>query len=249
MNGTVLVILQARMSSTRFPGKVLALLNGKPLIKFQLERIQRSSLISEIVVATSEDSTDDQLVNYLAVQNQAVVRGSLDDVLARYLKVVDLYNPEIVVRITGDCPLVMPELIDDLIATLRNSEADYVTNALSGTFPDGLDIEVFYARVLNQVNSLPLSSIEREHVTLGIYSRPKNFKIKSIDSLVNLNELRLTVDYPGDLEFLQNILNFSENESTYITLDDILAILHAHPELSSKVPHTMRNIAIKDWHV
>jgi spore coat polysaccharide biosynthesis protein SpsF len=249
MKGSVLVILQARMSSTRFPGKVLALLNGKPLIKFQLERILKSSLISEIVVATSEDSTDDQLVTYLTVENQAVVRGSLDDVLARYLKVVDLYDPEIVVRITGDCPLVMPELIDDLIAILRNSEADYVTNALSGTFPDGLDIEVFYARVLNQVNSLALSSIEREHVTLGIYSRPKNFKIKSIDSRVNLNELRLTVDYPGDLEFLQNILNFSEKESIYITLDDILAILHAHPELSSKVPHTMRNIAIKDWQV
>jgi spore coat polysaccharide biosynthesis protein SpsF len=247
MAKNVLVIVQARMGSTRFPGKVMSLLNGVPLIEFQLERIKKSNRASNIVVAISDDSTDDQLATFLSEKKQVYVRGSLENVLARFLKVIELYNPEIVVRITGDCPLVMPEMIDELIDMLQTSNADYATNAISGSYPDGLDVEVFYSRVLLEVNGLPLTSAEREHVTLGIYTRPEIFKILSIDYPLNLNELRLTVDYPEDLAFLQRIIKCSEKENADLTLTDILSILSAHPELTSKVSHTMRNIAIRDW--
>jgi spore coat polysaccharide biosynthesis protein SpsF len=247
MAKNVLVIVQARMGSTRFPGKVMSLLDGVPLIEFQLERIKKSNRVTNIVVAISDDSTDDRLATFLSEKKQVFVRGSLDNVLARFLKVIKLYNPEIVVRITGDCPLVMPEMIDELVDLLQTSNADYATNAISGSYPDGLDVEVFYSRLLIQVDGLPLTSAEREHVTLGIYTRPEVFRILSIDSPLNLNELRLTVDYPDDLAFLERILKYSEKENTDLTLTDVLSILSAHPELTSKVSHTMRNIAIRDW--
>jgi spore coat polysaccharide biosynthesis protein SpsF len=245
----ILVIVQARMGSTRFPGKVMSLLNGVPLIEFQLERIKKSKRVSNIVVAISEDSADDQLATFLSEKKQIFVRGSLDNVLARYLKVIKAYNPEIVVRITGDCPLVMPEMIDELIDMLQTSNADYATNAISGSYPDGLDVEVFYSRLLIQINDLPLTPAEREHVTLAIYTRPEIFRILSIDYPLNLNELRLTVDYPDDLVFLERILQCSKKANTELTLNDILSILSAHPELKSKVSHTMRNIAIRDWQI
>ena len=247
MSPNVLVIVQARMSSSRFPGKVLSLLNGVHLIEFQLQRIKKSRLVTDVVVAISEDATDDPLAVFLSNQKQEFVRGSLNNVLARYLKAIELYNPDIVVRLTGDCPLVMPEMIDELIDALRTSKADYASNTMSGSFPDGLDVEVFYPKTLSRVNALPLTAAEREHVTLGIYTRPETFRVLSIDSPLNLNELRLTVDYPDDLVFLESILKFSQKENIDLTLTDILSILSAHPELTSKVSHTMRNIAIRDW--
>lgn len=235
------------MSSSRFPGKVLALLNGVHLIEFQLQRIKKSRLATDVVVAISDDSTDDQLAEFLSNLKQEHVRGSLDNVLERYLKVIELYNPDIVVRLTGDCPLVMPEMIDELIDALRTSKADYASNTISESYPDGLDVEVFYPKTLLQVNNLPLTIAEREHVTLGIYNRPDTFRILSVDAPLNLNKLRLTIDYPDDLAFLESILKCSKKKYTELNLSDILSILSAHPELVSKVSHTMRNIAIRDW--
>ena len=145
-----LAVLQARMSSNRLPGKVLMEVNGKPMIYWQIQRILQSKEISKLVVATSDHPTDDVLVKYLESINFEFVRGSLDDVLARFIKVENIYSPDSIIRLTGDCPLVMPELIDSMLKKFYEVNVQYLSNIIELTYPDGLDIEIIKAGTLNK---------------------------------------------------------------------------------------------------
>ena len=145
---TTLAILQARTTSTRLPGKVLLPLEGEPMILRQLERINRAKSIDAIVVATSIDPSDDALAQLLTDRGYQVVRGPLDDVLARFVKALDEFPAETVVRLTADCPLTSPEVIDLVVNEFHSSGADYLTNTLTPTYPDGREVEVVKASVL-----------------------------------------------------------------------------------------------------
>ena len=170
-NGSVLAILQARMSSTRLPGKVLLSVNEKPIIYWQIERIKRTRLIDKIVVATSKDQSDDVLTNYIQTIGVDVIRGSLSDVLSRFIEVIEAFPTyDTIVRLTADCPLYMAEIADNIISSFLNSDLDYASNTLIPNFPDGCDVEVFSRSALLKVFDLASTNVEKEHVTYGIYS-------------------------------------------------------------------------------
>jgi spore coat polysaccharide biosynthesis protein SpsF len=197
----------------------------------QLERITRSKLIDELVVATSTEVTDDALAATLKGYGYAVRRGPLNDVLTRFLRVVDEFTPDVVVRLTADCPLADPSVIDDLIAHHLSSGADYSSNVLTRTYPHGLDAECMKSDALSRLSTLELNSAEREHVTLGIYTRPTDFTLSSLTQARDLSRLRWTVDYPEDLAFVRSIYDALYDDDPSFTQEDVLRHLAKHPEL------------------
>ena len=232
MNIHTLVILQARMSSRRLPGKVLLILNDKPMIYWQIKRILRAKSITKLVVAISEHPSDDILANYLDEIAQEYIRGPLDNVLERFIQANKLYNPQSIVRITGDCPFVMPEIIDSVVSLFNETKFDYVSNVVDLTFPDGLDVEVFKANVLEKLTNYPLSSVEKEHVTLGILNRKDDFIIGNYSNSKNLSHYRWTVDTAEDFNFVSKIFaNFRSSEVAF-TFDEIQRFIENNPEIN-----------------
>lgn len=232
MNSHTLVILQARMSSQRLPGKVLLILNDKPMIYWQIKRILRAKLITKLVVAISEHPSDDILANYLDEIAQEYIRGPLDNVLERFVQVDKFYNPQSIVRLTGDCPFVMPEIIDSVVNLFNETKSDYVSNVVKLTFPDGLDVEVFKADVLKKLEKFPLTRIEKEHVTLGILNRKNDFIISNYSNSKNLSHYRWTVDTTDDYNFVSKIFaNFRSNEISF-TFEDIQRFIEDNPGIN-----------------
>ena len=224
-----LVILQARMSSTRLPGKILMEVNGKPMIYWQIQRILRSKKISKLVVATSEHPTDDILAEYLKSINCDFVRGSLDDVLSRFIKVENIYNPEVIIRLTADCPLVMPDLIDSMLEKFYEAKVQYLSNIIELTYPDGLDIEVIRAGVLTKLSNLNLSDEEKEHVTLGILNRKNIFRTFNIVNYNNLSHYRWTVDTEEDFAFIKRVFKEFKSKETEFNFKDLVIFFKQHP--------------------
>lgn len=241
-----LAILQARMSSSRLPGKVLKLINGKPMIYWQINRILRATKISKIVVATSTDISDDQLVNYLKFLNIPFTRGSLKNVKERFDEVLRNFPSDIFVRLTADCPLVMPKLIDQMITYFNdNSELDYLSNTIVPTFPDGLDIEIVQTRAFLGLNQTRLSQIEQEHVTYGLYARQGKFNVMNYNYEKDLSEMRWTVDYEQDLAFIRRVYdNFKGNELDF-SFEDVLDFLLSNPKIKSSIDPSRRNESLK----
>lgn len=236
-----MAILQARMSSTRLPGKVMLSINGKPMIYRQIERIKQASVIDELIVATSTDSSDDPLVEFLETKGIEVFRGSLDDVLSRFLEIERETKPTAIIRLTGDCPLVMPGLIDEMVAQFYVSDVDYLSNTLQPTYPDGLDIEVMRASALHKLVKFELSEAEREHVTLGISSRPSVFKLENFRGKEDLSQKRWTVDYLEDLVFIRQIFSEFEGRESIFTFEDMMWLLDKNPDLGSEISADRRN--------
>jgi len=226
-----LAILQARMSSRRLTGKVLEPILGVPLVLRALERISRASALDGIVLATSTDSSDDPLAELVADAGFAVRRGSLDDVLARYLAVVDEFEPEHVVRLTGDNALTDPDVIDTVVGAHLGSGADYTSNTLVRSYPRGLDVEVVRARALRTVADLVSEPDEREHVTLGVYRRPTDFVLRNVAQRVDRSDLRWTVDYAADLEFARAVYAHLYPSDPAFGQEDVLSLIDARPEL------------------
>lgn len=226
----ILAIVQARMSSTRLPGKVLKDVLGKPMILRQLERIGRSTLIGRVIVATSNEPSDDILAETLASAGVEVFRGSLDDVFSRFQTLRHQYDPEHIVRLTADCPLTDPSVIDGIIEQHMESGADYTSNVIERTFPRGLDAEVFTVAALDRLSELELSEPEHEHVTLGFYKRPDQFSLTNYAGNENHSHLRWTVDNPEDYEFTKWVYQELYPHNPAFTSADIIELLEKHPE-------------------
>ncbi len=241
---TTLAIVQARMSSTRYPGKVLAPLAGQPMILRQLERIQRAKSLDAIVVATSTDASDDELAEIVKASGFDVVRGDLNDVLARFIQVIDQYQPETVVRLTADCPLISPQVIDEVVARFNKGDCDYASNNMTPTYPDGLDVEVVKASVLQEVYESSTDKNEREHVTLGVYRQPDKYLIVNVAGEVDLSHLRWTVDTPEDYAFVKAIYDELYPKNSNFDFDDVMSYLHEHPERSRTTTDAIRNAAL-----
>jgi spore coat polysaccharide biosynthesis protein SpsF len=246
---TTIAILQARMTSTRMPGKVLAPLHGQPMIVRQLERLRRATTLHGVVVATSTDPSDDALVEALALARPLIgdvpmVRGPLDDVLGRFLLAMQTHPGDVVVRLTADCPLASPEVIDRVVTAFYASGADYVSNTMKATYPDGLDIEVVRASVLAEVAAEATDPHEREHVTLGVYRRHDRYRIENVAGDRDLSELRWTVDTPEDHAFVADVYDALYPSDPTFDLDDILEWLRQHPERSRTVADGVRNAAL-----
>ena len=242
-----LVILQARMSSTRLPGKVLADINDKPMLYWQIQRIRQAKSIDELIVATSTDQSDDVLVDFLELNGVMVHRGPINDVYERFRQVLRrLTNSQTIVRLTADCPFTMPELIDEMINKFESADIDYLSNVLEPTFPDGLDIEIVSRSAFIKLGEYPLSNAEKEHVTLGLRNRPCEFKIENFSRDLDLSHLRWTVDYEGDLKFAREIYAEFRGQEARFNYGDMLKILEAKPELKNEVSGSLRNVALNE---
>ena len=220
------------MSSTRLPGKVLADLVGQPMLARVIERVRRATTIDEVVVATSTGSSDDAVAEFCAQRGIGCFRGSEQDVLDRFYQAATQFGAGIVVRITGDCPLIDPAVIDRVVTALRSAECDYATNTLRYTFPDGLDVEAFTFAALERAWREASKPAEREHVTPYLRVAPR-FRTSNVEHSVDLSpkKLRWTVDEPRDLDFARAIYaEFSAQPD--FGLQDVLDLLQRRPELA-----------------
>jgi len=227
----ILGILQARTSSSRLPGKVMLPVAGAPMLARQIERLTRSRAIDRLVLATSDRPEDDCVAELAAAAGIASHRGSLDHVLDRFHGAALPFAPDYVVRVTGDCPLADWEVIDGCIRFALDGGYDYASNALEPTWPDGLDVEVFTFAALAAAWNEADSPLEQEHVTPFIHRRPERFRLGSFKNRVDLSALRWTVDEPRDYEFVREVYDRLYPADPAFTTDDILALLHAEPEL------------------
>jgi len=227
----ILGILQARTSSSRLPGKVLRSLSGRPMLERQIERLLRARALDRLIVATSDGQDDDPiavLCDRLAV---ACFRGSLEDVLDRFYRAAAEHDPEHIVRLTGDCPLCDPELIDRVIAYHLKGDFDYVSNALDPTFPDGLDVEIMRYSCLKTAWREAVLPSHCEHVTPFIYTQPHRFRLGEVRNDSDLSALRWTVDEPEDFDLVERIYAALLPAKPDFGTRDILALLEAKPEL------------------
>lgn len=236
-----LSLLQARVSSTRLPGKVMKPLLGRPMILRQIERLRCARNLGQLVVVTSAEPSDDPLADLCKADGVPVFRGSLADVLDRFYQAALPCQPENIVRLTADCPLADPELIDNVIAHYLAGGFDYVSNCLEPTFPDGLDVEVFHFRCLVAAwNEARLPS-QREHVTPFIHGQPERFSLGSFKSDQDLSAMRWTVDEPADFHFVERIYQELYPTSPAFRTQDILNLLATHQDLASINQGFIRN--------
>lgn len=224
--------IQARMESTRLPGKVLKKVLGKPLLEFLIERLYYSKEIDEIVVLTTREIADDPIVSFCEEKKIPCLRGSEEDVLDRYYQAALQRKIDGIVRITSDCPLIDPDVVDQLIKTFRREypKLDYVSNTLERTFPRGLDAEVFSFNALEKAFQNAIYPEEREHVTLYLYRHPEQFTLKNIAHIPSLGHHRWTVDTPEDFALIRLILENLYPIQPQFRLNDILDLLSHHSE-------------------
>ncbi|MBI1351768.1 MAG: spore coat protein [Actinomycetales bacterium] len=237
-------VLQARMTSSRLPGKVLQPILGAPMVLRQIERVRRATTLDGLVLATSIDPTDDELADVVTALGVPVVRGSLDDVLARFVQAIDTHGIDVVVRLTADCPLASPVVVDRVVSAFDPERVDYVSNTLQPTYPDGLDVEVVKADVLRWVAAHSDDPHEREHVTLGVYRRPDRFRVLNVSGEQDLSDLRWTVDTPDDLAFVRQVYERLYPGDPAFDVDDILDLLAQEPALNRTTEHAARNAAL-----
>ena len=222
----IVAIIQARMGSTRLPGKVLKKIVGIPAIEILLLRLGRSELIDEICIATSHNIENDVLSNTVEKLGHRIIRGSENDVLERFWDAAEATSADVIVRITGDCPVIDPKLVDKVIKLFLSSNVDYVSNIDPPTFPDGLDVEVFGRSALKDAECNAQSKFDREHVTPFI--RNGNFTKLNIKNVYDTSELRLTLDEPEDLKLLQKVFEWFQPDINF-SFEKIEKLLLSNP--------------------
>lgn len=196
-----------------------------------VERISRAQTLDGLVLATSVDPSDDELAAVAESAGVTVRRGSLDDVLGRFLTVVDEFEPTTVVRLTGDNPLIDPAVIDLIVREHEAHAVDYTSNAITRTFPRGLDVEAVRSAALRAMEELGPTAEEREHVTIGIYRRPERFRLHAVTQTPDRSELRWTVDHPDDLAFARAVYDELHADDPTFGQEDILRLIERRPEL------------------
>ncbi len=233
----VVAIIQARCSSSRLPGKVLKELGGKPMIQQVYDRVQKARSVHQTIIATSVDSSDNPLAQFCEHHSISYYRGDLNDVLTRFSEAAKKYQAQILVRITGDCPLIDPEVIDRVVQAYQNNvqNVDYASNIDFLTYPDGLDTEVFSIQALEQANQKATLKSDREHVTP--YMRKHLRKINVALDQANYSHLRWTVDQQEDFDFVQKIFQDVGKEGRHFGMDEILQWIRSHPQEAERNAH------------
>lgn len=240
--GKVVAVVQARMGSSRLPGKVMKTICNKPVIELMLERLSKSKLIDEIVVATTILNDDDIIFEWARKSGYSVFRGSELDCLDRHYQVGNFFNAQFIVKVTPDCPFIDPEIVDHVIEYfLKNADDfDYVSNGHPPSYPDGLDLEIMHFSTLEIAWKHSVEPIEREHTTTHIWKRPEIFRIGNVcmpgEKNLFMTE-RWTLDYPEDFEFTKRIYeNLYQNEHIFL-MDEILEFLSKRPEIKKINSH------------
>jgi spore coat polysaccharide biosynthesis protein SpsF len=225
-----LVIVQARMGSSRLPAKVIADVAGVPMLERVIQRALLARTVDQLIVATSEQQRNDVVAQLSSRLGIECFRGSEDDVLDRYYRAAKHFGATAVVRLTADCPLIDPAVIDKVVRVFLAGDYDYVSNTLEATYPDGLDTEAFSMEALEAAWSQARLTSEREHVTPYICRRPDLFRLANVKHDVDLSHLRWTVDEEKDLAFVRAIYGHLGSQAAF-DMNDILRLLSLHPEL------------------
>ena len=237
----ILGILQARASSRRLPGKVLKPILGRPMLERQIERLRRSRRMQQLVVATSTDSSDDGIARLCESLAVDCFRGSLEDVLDRFYEAARRHGARTVVRLTGDCPLADPVVIDQLIGLHEGADNDYTSNTLTRSYPDGLDAEVVEFGAVEAAWREAAQPSEREHVTPFIYHLPERFRLGNLQQDVDRSHLRWVVDEPLDFAYISAIYEALYPGDPAFTTGDVLALLERRPDIAGLMGHAPTN--------
>lgn len=225
----IVTVIQSRMGSTRLSGKAMIEICGKSSLQHVLDRLKPSKLIQDIYLATTVNPDNDILESWAEKNGIKCFRGSETDVLNSYYQIAKKENADAVIRITGDCPLIDCAIVDEVIKLFKSGSFDCVTNTIPPTFPDGLDVEIFSFRAIEEAWKNTQTDFEREHINVYIYQNPGLFKIEKYSNPVDLSRYRWTLDTDEDLEFLKRLITACDKKN-YCHLNDILAVLEEHPD-------------------
>ncbi len=227
----VVAIIQARMGSTRLPGKVLADIHGQPMLWHVLQRAKAAKFLDDVIVATTTEPSDDGIVAFCRGRGVECFRGSEWDVLDRYYCAALHHDAQSVVRITSDCPLVDPEIIDKTTRAFLSELPDYASNSIVRTYPRGLDTEVMTFRALELAWREARQPYQRSHVTPFIYESHGLFKVLSVTGKEDYSAYRWTVDTREDLEFVRTV--YARMGSQFFLWNDVVSLLRREPELAA----------------
>ncbi len=227
--------VEARMSSSRLPGKVLLPLAGKPSLERLVERARRSKKIEDVVIATTVSPKDDAIVEWGKKNGVSVFRGSEEDVLLRVLEAAKAFRGDVIVELTGDCPLLDPAHIDELVTYWEENDFDYVSNILERTYPRGFDTQVFARSVLEEVDKLTQDPADRENVSLYIYEHPERYKLGGKTAAPEMYgpDIRICTDTKEDYEVISRIYEALYPKNPAFNARDIMDYLRAHPEVAA----------------
>ncbi|MBP2033806.1 spore coat polysaccharide biosynthesis protein SpsF [Clostridium algifaecis] len=245
--GKICATIEARMTSSRFPGKVLMDFCEKPDLQHIIERLKRSKYLDEVVVATTINREDDPIVELCEKIGCKYYRGSEDDVLLRVLQAAESVNSEYIVEITGDCPVIDWRHVDSLVEMFFSGEYDYASNTIKRTFPRGFDTQIFPLKVLEEVNHITKSPVDHEHVSIYIYTHPEKYKLLNWGANEEMNhpEFEITLDTKEDYEFIKQIYEILYKENVDFSADDVVKLLLNHPEMTKTLERTHRKDPFK----
>ena len=230
-------IIQARMNSTRLPGKVLKEICGQPMLYYMLKRVSEARQLDQVFLATSIEPGDNAIADFCRSLGVHCFRGQLDDVLDRYYQAAKLVKSDHIIRLTADCPIIDPRVIDSMIDIYKNGRFDYVANTCPPegiTYPEGMDVEIFSFQALEKAWKETDKPSDREHVTFYFWQNPDFFSIFRHDLSENLANYRLTVDYPEDFEVISAILNHFLPDNLIFSMEQIVHYLNQNPHIKSK---------------
>lgn len=241
-NMKIVATIEARMTSTRLPGKVLKLIVGRPVLELLIERLQRAEHLDEIIVATTTNETDEPIINLCKRLNVKYFRGSEEDVLKRVLDAAKSVSADLIVEITGDCPFIDPNIVDECIQVFLKGEYDYVSNTIKRSFPIGFDVQVFPVSVLEEVNTLTSNPVDHEHVSIYIYEHPERYQLKNMEADGDMfwPDLGVTLDTQEDYELICSIFEELYPQNVTFSALDIIKLLRNKPELVSINQHIKR---------
>lgn len=228
-----IAIIEARMSSTRLPGKVLRQIIGRPMLALLIERLQGAQQLDSIVVATTVNPSDDPIETLTRKLGIGCFRGSEEDVLIRVWQAANAFGAEVIVEITGDCPLIEAAKVDEMLSSFMTMSIDFMANRLDGSYPDGLGLRIFKKEVLQKIDQLTKDPVDREHVTLYVWEHPELFFIHHFNNSLNPKywDLRLTVDTLEDFDFISKIFEELYQANRNFGLPEIIGLLERKPEL------------------
>jgi len=233
MEKTVITaIIQARMGSSRLPGKTLMEIEGESLLGHLIERVKACKYVDDIIITTTTNEKDSEIVEFAKASDLAFYCGSEEDVLDRFYGTASQYNVETIVRVTPDCPMLDPEVTDSVISRYLNGNFDYVSNVLDRTYPDGLDTEIFSFEALEKTWKEAKLPSEREHVTPYIYRHPELFRLFNVKKNgEDLSRMRWTVDTEKDFKFVSMIFSKLYSPKEIFYMEDVVKLLKDNPEL------------------
>lgn len=229
--GFVGAIVQARLGSTRLPGKVLCEISGKPLIWHIIKRISSTKLVEKVILATTTNPLDDELENWAKENNVECFRGEEINVLNRFYECAKIYSLDTIVRVTADDPLKDASIIDETIQYFIEQDLDFASNNNPPTYPEGLDVEVFSMEALALAKFSNTTSFEQEHVTQFFHKRQEQFRIGNLEYIKDLSNLRWTVDTAKDLKMVRIIYSHLFDKNNLFSFQDVLNLLEKFPEI------------------